>query len=89
MIKGDLKFILNLNKSIFRTCSLPLTLLLFYCISQGVFLGREMKLQDLCGCTKGTEHTFYKINITSIPIAKSQVWLFICYYNTLVKSKSV
>lgn len=48
-----------------------------------------MKVQDLCEGIKGTEHKFNKINITNTTIAESQVQPFICYYNTLVKSKSV
>lgn len=87
-IKGDLKLIFNLNKDIFPTSSLPLTLFLFYHTSQGFFRG-GMKLQDLCECIKGTEHTFNTINITSTTTAESQVRPFICYHNTLVKSKSV
>lgn len=86
-INGDLKFIFNLNKGIFPTFSLPPILFLFYCISYD-FLG-GMKLQDLCECIKGTEHIFKKINITSTTIVESQVWPFICYYNTLLKSESV
>lgn len=87
-IKGDLKFIFNLNKDIFPTFSLPLKLFVFYCISQDFFWG-GMKVQDLYEGIKGTEHKFNKINITNTTIAESQVRPFICYYNTLVKSKSV
>lgn len=83
IIKGDLKFIFNLNKDIFPTFSLPLKLFLFYCFWGG------MKVHDLCEGIKGTEHKFNKINITNTTIAESQVQPFICYYNTLVKSKSV
>lgn len=76
-----------LNKAMFPTFSLP-PRYSYSTASLKAFLG-GMKLQHLCECVKGTEHTFNKINITSTNIVESQVWSFICYYNTLVESKSV